>query len=191
MARLVILGSGRGSNAENLIRFFKGHTQIEVVGIISNIADAGIFQIARDNDLPAEHITAKTWKENPDSPLHLLKSWQADYLILAGYLLLLPPYIIEAYPDKIINIHPALLPSFGGKGMYGMNVHQAVVESGASQSGITIHLVNEEYDKGRILFQAICPIQSDDDAEKVAQKIHKLEYRYFPEVIERYLSERL
>ena len=111
-----------------------------------------------------------------------------DYLILAGFLWLIPAYMVKAFPDRIINIHPALLPKFGGKGMYGNNVHKAVIDSKENESGITIHLVNEEYDKGKILFQAKCKVEDEDTPETVAKKIHSLEYEHFPRVIEDYIK---
>ncbi|MFC2087495.1 phosphoribosylglycinamide formyltransferase, partial [Bacteroidota bacterium] len=129
----------------------------------------------------------KTEFSDPNHMLPILHQYSIDFIILAGFLWLVPVYLIRAYRNKIINIHPALLPKYGGKGMYGLNVHRAVKENKEKESGVSIHIVNEEYDKGEIIFQARCPIDSDDTPEMIAEKVHKLEYQYFPRVIEEYV----
>lgn len=187
MTKLAIFGSGRGTNAEKIIEYFKDNKTVEVSLIVANIADAGILNIAKNNQIPSLYLTKKELNENTDSVLQSLREKEIDYIILAGFLLLIPEKIIKTFENKIINIHPSLLPAYGGKGMYGSKVHEAVIDKNETQSGITIHLVNNEYDKGEILFQAICPINKNDDASLLAQKIHELEHKYFPKVIENYI----
>lgn len=185
--KLAIFGSGRGSNAEKIITYFTDNNTIEVALVASNIADAGILSIAAAHKIPQVHISKKDLQENTSIVIELLKKHEIDYIILAGFLLLIPEALIAQYENKIINIHPSLLPAYGGKGMYGNHVHEAVILNKETQSGITIHLVNKEYDKGEILFQAICPVEENDDAQSLAQKVHVLEHRYFPKVIEHYI----
>lgn len=185
--KLAIFGSGRGSNAEKIISYFEKNEKIEVTLVAANIADAGILTIAANHAIPNIYLPKKELHENTIGVVELLKKYEIDYIILAGYLLLIPEALITQYENKIINIHPSLLPAYGGKGMYGSHVHEAVIQNKESQSGITIHLVNKEYDKGEILFQAICPVEKNDDAMSLAQKIHVLEHRYFPQVIEKYI----
>lgn len=186
MIRLAILASGNGTNAENIIRYFAGHALITVGLVISNRKDAKVIEKAKRHQVLVEVFSKEQW-EAPRSIIDLLNSHQIDYLILAGFMLKIHPEIIEAYPNKILNIHPALLPGYGGKGMYGENVHKAVLSSGDKVSGITIHVVNEHYDEGRIIFQARCNVEPDDTAETLARRIHDLEYRHFPKVIEQFI----
>jgi phosphoribosylglycinamide formyltransferase-1 len=188
MKKIAIFGSGKGSNAANLIKHLKDNNKIEIAVVISNISDAGIIQIAKSNNIPSIHIGKQEIYKQPENVLDKLSEFKIDYIILAGYLLLVPELIISKYKDKIINIHPSLLPKYGGKGMYGMNVHNAVIDNNETQSGITIHIVNQEYDKGKILFQAICPICKNDTPESLAKKIHELEYKYFPKVVIDYIT---
>ncbi len=182
---LAILASGSGTNAENIARYFKRHSSIHVQKILSNKRNAFVHERARQLGIPSVTFTRAEFLV----PTFLDELEGIDYLILAGFLWLIPKYLVHAYPDRIINIHPALLPKYGGKGMYGAHVHQAVVANGERESGITIHLVNEEYDKGEVLFQAKCSVESDDTADTLAEKIHALEYRHFPEVIEEHISK--
>lgn len=186
MIRLAILASGSGTNAENIIRYFSGHALITVGLVVSNNSEAKVLGKAKRHQVPAVVFSKEQWAM-PDVILDLFNSYQIDYLILAGFLVKIHPDIIEAYPKKILNIHPALLPKFGGKGMYGGNVHRAVLESGEKESGITVHIVNEHYDEGRILFQERCAVEPDDNSETLARRIHELEYRHFPRVIEQYI----
>ncbi len=182
MKRIVIFASGSGTNAENLINFFKESAVATVVRVLSNNQHAKVLK--RANQLNVNTLVFN--KEDfvaEDTILNLLKQ-EADFIVLAGFLWRVPKKIVAAFPNKIINIHPALLPKYGGKGMYGMNVHKAVVENEEKESGITIHYVNENYDEGAIIFQQSVSLDATDSAEDVAGKIHKLEYKYFPKVIE-------
>jgi phosphoribosylglycinamide formyltransferase-1 len=188
MIRIVILASGSGTNAENIIKYFNSSNLISVVQVLSNKKDAKVLD--RANRLKVSSMCFNRDEFiNSDKVLELLKD-KADYIILAGFLWKIPSNIIEAFSNKIINIHPALLPKYGGKGMYGMHVHQAVVENNEKESGITIHYVNENYDEGAIIFQKSFKVLATDTAEDVANKVHKLEYKYFPEIIEKVLLEQ-
>jgi len=184
--RLAVLASGSGSNAENIIRYFKNHPKAEVVLLVSNKADAFALQRAKNLNVPA-YVVPKFGFENGEA-LQLFQYYEADFLILAGFLLKAPQNLLEAYPDRIVNIHPALLPKYGGKGMYGMHVHEAVVAHRETESGITIHYVNEEYDAGKVIFQAKCDVLPDDTPDDVAAKVHALEYAHFPSVIEQVVT---
>lgn len=184
MLRIAIFASGSGSNAENIIRYFQGHKWVEVSCVVSNKADAFVLERARKLGVPSAVFDRKAFSDG--SPvLSYLQLQQIDMVVLAGFLLLVPDVIISAYPQRIINIHPALLPKYGGKGMYGDFVHQAVVANDESESGITIHFVDEVYDRGEIIFQARCPVLPADSPSEVAAKVHALEYAHFPAIIER------
>ena len=192
MINLAVFASGNGSNAENIITHFSGSTIATVKLVISNKADAYVLERARAKGVPSivmprEELTSET----PSALLDTLQQHSIDYIILAGYLLKIPAALTENYKGKIINIHPALLPKFGGKGMYGMNVHKAVLDAGESESGITIHLVDAVYDNGKILFQATCPVLPTDTPEQLATKIHALEKLHFPATIEKYITGEL
>jgi len=182
MKRIIILASGSGTNAENIMKYFKNSNLISVVQVLSNKKDAKVLQRARRLNVSCASFSRDSFYTN-DEVLKNLKL-NADYIILAGFLWKIPSNIIEAFPNKIINIHPALLPKFGGKGMYGMHVHKAVVESKEEESGITIHFVNENYDEGAIIFQKSFEVLDSDTAEDVAAKIHILEQENFPKIIE-------
>lgn len=190
MRNIVILASGSGTNAEAIVRYFDGHPSIRVSCIISNKPDAGVLQRAERLAIPAYTYTNKEMREG-DLPLALLKEHKAELVILAGYLNLITSPWLTAYPGRIINIHPALLPSYGGKGMYGHHVHEAVIAAGEKQSGITIHLVDEEYDHGRHLLQATCPVLEGDTADTLANRIHTLEHRFFASTIEQFILTEL
>lgn len=183
--KLAIFASGAGTNAENLIQYFKDNENIEVAVIISNRSRAGVTDVASKYDVP-HYIVTKEEFEVSEKALQILQGMQIDLVVLAGFLLKVPDYILQAYPDKIVNIHPALLPDFGGKGMYGKYVHEAVVAAGRKESGITIHLVNENYDEGRILFQSKLELEKGETPETLAQKIQALEHEHFPKVLEKY-----
>lgn len=187
MKRLAIFASGTGSNAKRLIDYFSENKAISVALLVSNRNEAGALEIARKSGIPAINFTKEEFY-NSSTVLEKLTSEKIDFIVLAGFLIKVPDNILKAYENKIINIHPALLPDFGGKGMYGLNVHKAVIESGKSESGITIHLVNEHYDEGRILFQAKCPVLENDTAEMLAARVQELEHNYFPEAIERFIK---
>ncbi|MEG0948862.1 MAG: phosphoribosylglycinamide formyltransferase [Bacteroidales bacterium] len=188
--RIAIFASGSGSNAENISEYFAHNEKIEISLIISNKADAFVLERAKKLEIPSAVITGKQMQD-AESVLSLLKKQSIDFIVLAGYLLKIPSYLIEAYPQAIVNIHPALLPKFGGKGMYGDNVHQAVVAAAEKESGITIHFVNENYDEGATIFQAFCPVLPEDSYEDVAKKVHALEYAHFPQVIEEVINRSL
>jgi phosphoribosylglycinamide formyltransferase-1 len=179
--KVAIFASGSGSNAENIIRYFSETKNVIFPFILSNKADAFVKNRAEKLNIPFIFFTKEQWING--EILNLLKKEDVDWIVLAGFLLKVPTEIIEAYPHKIINIHPSLLPKYGGKGMYGMKVHEAVAEANEKESGITIHYVNENLDEGEIIFQAKCEVLSTDSPEEIAAKVHKLEYEFFPKVI--------
>lgn len=186
MKRISIFASGTGTNAAKIIDRFTNHPSISVALIVSNKPDAGVLNIASENNIETL-IIDKTSFNDPQNCLAILRDRGIDWIVLAGFLWKIPSFFVEAYPLHIINIHPALLPKYGGKGMYGMHVHEAVVAAKERETGITIHYVNEHYDEGAIIFQAKCEVLSTDSPAQVADKVHQLEHRYFPEVIERLL----
>jgi phosphoribosylglycinamide formyltransferase-1 len=186
--KIAILASGSGTNAENIATYFKGNPNIKVEIILSNRSDAYVLERAKKLDIPA--FTFKKSELLEGEVLEILKRHKIDYIILAGFLLKVPKSLIESFPERIINIHPALLPKFGGKGMYGHHVHNAVIANKEIESGITIHLVNEIYDDGKILRQEKCAVNDGDDADSVASKVHELEYKYFPVTIENYILQK-
>jgi len=187
MKRIVIFASGSGTNAENIIRYFKNSNLISVVQVYSNKKDAKVLERAKQLEVSCLSFDRDEFY-NSDNILNLLLS-TTDYIILAGFLWKIPTSIIEAFPNKIINIHPALLPKYGGKGMYGMHVHNAVVKNNEKESGITIHYVNDNYDEGAIIFQKSFEVLVCDTAVHVAEKIHILEQENFPKVIEKVILE--
>ncbi len=184
MKKLAIFASGSGSNAENIIQYFSGNEDVFIPVIISNKKDAYVHERAKKLGIPSFTFSKKEFEET-DLILNTLSEYDIDWIILAGFLLKVPENLLKAFPGKIINIHPSLLPKFGGKGMYGSHVHEAVVAAGEKESGITIHYVNEKYDEGKIIFQAKCEVLSSDTSDDVAEKVHALEYKYFPQVIEK------
>ncbi|MCB0461918.1 MAG: phosphoribosylglycinamide formyltransferase [Flavobacteriaceae bacterium] len=187
MKRIVIFASGSGTNAENLIKFFHNRDNASVIQVLTNNPHAKVLDRCKKLNISALSFN-KTALYNTDHVVNLLKSVKPDLIILAGFLWKFPKNIIEEFQDKIINIHPALLPKYGGKGMYGIHVHQAVVDNKENESGITIHYVNENYDEGAIIFQAKCDVLASDTAEDVAAKIHELEMKHFPEVVNSLLN---
>lgn len=187
MKRIAVFASGSGSNAENIINFFKDDENIEISCILTNKADAYVLERARKHGVDSMVFNREEFN-NSSKILDYLLERNIDFIVLAGFLWLVPNNLIKAYPDKIVNIHPALLPGYGGKGMYGMKVHEAVVANKEQKSGISIHYVNEKYDDGNIIFQASCSIAAEDTPEDVAEKIHALEYEHFPKVIAQLLS---
>jgi phosphoribosylglycinamide formyltransferase-1 len=184
IVNLAIFASGSGSNAENIATYFASSREIKVSYILSNKSDAFVLERAMKLHIPTLVFNRQEFYQT-NHVLQFLKKESIDWIILAGFLWLIPEYLIDAYPNRIINIHPALLPGYGGKGMYGEKVHQAVIENGDRESGISIHYVNKEYDKGNIIFQARCVVDSSDTPQTLAAKVHKLEYDHFPEVIEK------
>lgn len=185
--RLAIFASGEGTNAQSFIDYFKNSKDVRISLIVCNNQKAGVIERAKKAGIE----TIITDKENfykSDALLKILKE-TVDFIVLAGFLWMVPENIINAYSNKIVNIHPALLPKYGGKGMYGMRVHQAVIDSGAQESGITIHYVNNKYDEGTIIFQSKCSVSSSDTAETLAKKVHELEYQYYPEIVDKLLHK--
>jgi len=167
---------------------FRGSGEVKVALIVCNKPGAGVLSIAEKAGIPVLLIEKdKFFRDN--AYVDDLKAAGIDFIVLAGFLWKIPPALIRAYPERIVNIHPALLPKYGGKGMYGRHVHEAVIENHEKESGITIHIVDELYDHGRILFQAHCPVLNNDTPETLAARIHELEHRYFPQVIEKVLKE--
>ena len=184
--KIAILASGSGSNAENIANYFNGSDYAEVSFIIANNPEAYVIERAKRLGIECAVVTKAQFME-ADSIISMLQERNIDFIVLAGFLLLVPAKLIQAYPGRIVNIHPALLPKHGGKGMYGDRVHKAVVECGDTESGITIHLIDEQYDKGTTFFQAKCPVLPTDTPDDVAAKVHALEYEHFPHVIEEIL----
>lgn len=182
MKKIAILASGSGSNAEAIARYFQQSNKGTVELIATNKSDAYVLERANQLQIPSLLFSKKELDEG-QLTMHLVEK-DIDLVVLAGFLLKVPENLIQAFPDQIVNIHPALLPKFGGKGMYGANVHQAVKAAGETHTGITIHLVNEHYDEGKIIFQAAVEVMESDTADTIAKKVHELEYKYFPNVIE-------
>ena len=188
MIKIVIFASGSGTNAENIIRYFQATKSASVEAVFTNKADAQVIQRAEKYQVPSLFFTKNDLETG--KVLQEINAIQPDLIVLAGFLLKFPESIVAEYPNKIINIHPALLPKYGGKGMYGMHVHRAVVENKESKTGITIHYVNENYDEGNIIFQKEVTVLISDTPEVVAAKIHELEQDHFPVVIEKLLTNR-
>ncbi|HSN48006.1 MAG TPA: phosphoribosylglycinamide formyltransferase [Flavobacterium sp.] len=189
MKKIVIFASGSGTNAENIIKHFRNSSAGTVVSVFTNNPKATVIVKAKNFQVPSEIFTKQELIEG--KILQKINAIQPDLIVLAGFLLKFPESIVEAYSNKIINIHPALLPKYGGKGMYGMNVHRAIVENKEKETGITIHFVNENYDEGNIIFQKKVTVLSTDTPEVVAEKIHKLEQLYFPNVVEDLLNPKI
>ncbi|MBL7782933.1 MAG: phosphoribosylglycinamide formyltransferase [Saprospiraceae bacterium] len=188
MKNIAIFASGGGSNARKIIEHFEGSHHVQVVLVVSNKKDAGVLDIARAHHIPTHLIHRADFYDSKEI-LSVLDKHKVDLIVLAGFLWLVPGYLIEAFPRKIVNIHPALLPLFGGKGMYGAHVHAAVKAAGMKESGITIHYANEQYDAGDIIFQTTCSLSEEDTPETIARKVLALEHEYFPKVIERVMND--
>lgn len=189
MKKIVIFASGSGTNAENIIKRFKNSSTGTVVSVFTNNPKAYVIERAKKIQVPTEIFTKQELIEG--EVLQKLNAIQPDLIVLAGFLLKFPESIVETYSNKIINVHPALLPKYGGKGMYGMNVHKAIVENKEKETGITIHFVNENYDEGDIIFQKKVTILITDTPEVVAEKIHELEQQYFPSIVEEILNSKI
>ena len=181
---IAIFASGAGSNAEKIIGYFKDSSSISVALVVCNKPGAGVITIAGREGIPLLMIEKEQFFRG-DGYVPELKKAGIDFIILAGFLWKVPQTLIDSYPRRIVNIHPALLPKYGGKGMYGQYVHEAVLQAGEVQSGITIHYVDEHYDQGDIIFQTACPVMDGDTPEKLAHRVHALEHMYYPEVVER------
>ena len=182
MKKIAIFASGSGSNAENIIQYFAQKPQFCVKSVFCNVPDAYVLERAKKYRIPTFVFNREEFR-NPDKVFRQLQEQEIDFIVLAGFLWLMPSFITAAWPNKIVNIHPALLPAYGGKGMYGHHVHEAVIAAGEKESGITIHYVNDHYDQGAIIFQAKCPVLPTDTPDALAARVHELEYRYFPQII--------
>jgi phosphoribosylglycinamide formyltransferase-1 len=186
MKKIVVFASGSGTNTENIIKHFALSEKATVVAVFTNNATAKVIERAKNNSVPIVVFSKTELIES--EVLQKINLIQPDLIVLAGFLLKFPKNIIAAYPNKIINIHPALLPKYGGKGMYGMNVHKAIVDNKEKETGITVHYVNEDYDEGGVVFQKKIILTGSESAEDVAESIHELEQKYFPEVIEKLIT---
>lgn len=188
MRNAVIFASGEGTNAENLFTYFKNDPRIKIKLVVTSNDTAGVIAKAEAHRKTVQIISRTALNEYPSQIIEYLKTERIDLIILAGFLLKIPVEFVKAFPNQIINIHPSLLPKYGGKGMYGIHVHEAVVTHKETETGITIHYVNEEYDKGEIILQKSCVVLPTDTAEDVQQKVRKLELEFFPKAIEKLLA---
>lgn len=186
IVNIAIFASGSGSNARKIMEHFQSSEVGRVVVVVCNKMNAGVIGIAHEFAVPVELIDRKYFYESEDL-LNVLGRYGTDFIALAGFLWLVPGYLVKAYPDKIVNIHPALLPKYGGHGMYGHHVHEAVKAAGEQESGPTIHYVNEHYDEGDIIFQTSCQLSPEDTPEDIARKVLELEHKYYPRIIEQVL----
>ena len=188
MTNIAIFASGSGSNAQKIAEHFNGTDDIGVSLILTNNPDAFVLERASQLGIPT-HVFSRDEFYKSTSVLNELRKSDVDFIVLAGFMWLVPSYLVAAYSGKMVNIHPALLPKFGGKGMYGDHVHKAVKEAGETVTGITIHFVNERYDEGDIIHQAKCTIEAHDTPADIASKVHALEYQYYPQVIEQVIRK--
>lgn len=188
MKHIAIFASGEGTNTEHLINYFAG-SSTKILLVVCNNPQANVIKRAKNHDIPSLLINKESFYKGDDVLKRLLND-KIDLIICAGFLWKIPDNILQAFPDKIVNIHPALLPKFGGKGMYGMNVHKAVIEAGEKESGITIHYLNEHYDEGRVIVQKSCIISPGETPESLAEKIHELEHEWYPKVIAQLLNKK-
>ncbi len=187
MKKIIVFASGSGTNTENIIKYFAGTKIASVVSVFTNNASAKVIERAKNHQIPVEIFSKNELLER--NVLQKIQEIDPDLIVLAGFLLKFPENIIEKYPNKIINIHPALLPNYGGKGMYGMHIHRAIINNKEKETGISIHYVNENYDEGGIIFQKNVALTEEDTPETVAEKIHELEQKYFPEIIQAVLED--
>jgi phosphoribosylglycinamide formyltransferase-1 len=190
MNKIAILASGNGSNAQQIAHYFADNQHVQVTVLLSDNPQAAVHQRMKILGIPTFSFSKQEVK-NGTPLLQKLSEFQIDWVILAGFLSKIPENVVDFYSNRIVNIHPALLPKFGGKGMYGMHVHQAVVNNQEKITGITIHFVNEYYDQGDIIFQATCNVEPTDSPDVVAQKVHLLEYQYFPQVVDKLINGEL
>lgn len=181
---IAIFASGSGSNAENIVRYFRGNETIRVGLIVSNRSNAFVLERAKALQVPYEVFLREEWESGGANVLAALRKYHIDFIVLAGFLVRVSEAVLHTYPNKIINIHPSLLPKYGGRGMYGDHVHRAVVAAGETETGITIHYLNERYDEGEVIRQVVCPVLPADTPQDVAAKVHALEYEHYPRVIE-------
>jgi len=185
MKNIAIFASGEGTNAENLFNHFMNDKRVKIKLVVTNSDKAGVIERAERHKKNVQIISKAALYEYTSKIIEFLETEKIDLIILAGFLLKVPEQFIKAFPNKIVNIHPALLPKYGGAGMYGMNVHKAVIENRETESGVTVHYVNEEYDKGEIILQAKCKIDENETPESLSAKVRKLEFEYFPKAIEK------
>lgn len=188
MINIAIFASGSGSNAENLFKYYANSTNVKIKLIITNNENAGVVEKANRYRKNIQIISKTALSNYTEQLIDFLQTEKVDLIVLAGFLLKIPEALVKAFPNRIINIHPSLLPKYGGKGMYGANVHKAVVEANEKESGITIHFVNEEYDKGEIILQAKCEVSNNETIETLAEKIHQLEYEYLPKALDKVIQ---
>ena len=188
--RIAIFASGSGSNAEKIIEYFKENQTVHVEGVYSNKKNAKVLERAADHKISTYTFTKADFFENTHELIQELKDRKIDLIVLAGFLLLIPELFVDAFPKRIINIHPSLLPKYGGKGMYGIRVHEAVSESGDTETGITVHFVNKEFDKGKVISQVKCLINAHERPEKIASKVLEIEHQYFPMIIDQLLENK-
>lgn len=181
---IALFASGTGTNVDNIINFFSNNKNINIKLVVCNKADAIVLKKAAAKNVPVAIVSDKA-VYNSEKLLHFLRANEIDWIVLAGFLWLIPSSIIKSYPNKIVNIHPSLLPKFGGKGMYGTRVHESVIANKEKESGITVHYVNERFDEGEIIFQKSCLLTDNESAASLAQKVHLLEYEHFPKVLEK------
>ena len=186
MHHIAIFASGDGTNAENIIRYFQNHPQIQVSLVVYNRKEAGVRLRTEAAGVATVFHPKEAWNDEA-ATLALLRRYGIDFIVLSGFLLLIPAYLIRHFEGRIVNIHPSLIPRHCGRGMYGNRVHEAVLASGDSETGITIHMIDEEYDHGHVVMQAKCPVLAGDTVEELAARVHALEYRCYPEAIERLL----
>jgi len=186
--RIAIFASGSGSNAQKIMELFKRSTEVEIALVLTNNPDAYVLQRADNFEIPSHIFDRKEFYET-DHIIELLRNLDVDLIVLAGFLWLIPKNLVENYPGRIINIHPAILPKFGGKGMYGDNVHKAVLEAGETEGGITIHYVNENYDEGEYIYQAKYRIDKSDNLEMIKFKGQQLEHQHYPRIVESILKK--
>ena len=189
IGKIAVFASGTGTNAAKLIDHFRANAHGEITLIVCNKPGAGVINIAEKEGIEVLTIEKERWFRG-DGYINELKNRGVDFIVLAGFLWKIPSIVTQNWPGKILNIHPALLPKFGGKGMYGQFVHEAVLHSGEKESGITIHVVDEQYDHGPAVFQARCPVLPDDTPEILAARVHALEHRYYPEIVEKFISQK-
>lgn len=188
MKKVAVFASGTGTNAQKIIDHFRNSCFAKVSLIVCNNSVAGVLKIASSENIPALLLEKKQYNES--GYVNELKNYGIEFIVLAGFLWKIPDVLLKAFPEKIINIHPALLPAYGGKGMYGNAVHNAVINAKEKQSGITIHYVDEKYDHGKIIFQTTCPVDEHETPESLAKKIHDLEHKYYPYEIENFLKSQ-
>lgn len=185
---IAIFASGGGSNALKIMEYFQNSTVGKVVLLVGNKKEMGAYEKAQKFSVPFVTLDKSNFYEN-DETVKMLQSFHIDLIVLAGFLWLIPESLIKAFPKRIINIHPALLPAFGGKGMYGHHVHEAVCKAGETKSGMTIHYVNENFDEGEVIFQAECQLEANETPESIAEKVLALEHRYYPPIVEKVLNQ--